>query len=202
MVNTSTSQLSSLRSVTGAVDILNPVLINLFTALIILLGGFIVGSIVRALIYKLLHNIELNKLAAKKLRIKASLEDMIAQSSAIIIYLIAIIIALDTLRITTTVITTIVILLIIVVVLFLVFGLNDLFGNLFAGIYTRMRSDIAPGDYIKLKNKGVEGYVIKLNLTTIRLETGREEMVYIPYITFMRSAVIKVKKRSVKHARN
>ena len=103
--------------------------------------------------------------------------------------------ALNRLNITTTVITTIIILLVIVLVLFIIFGANDLFANLFAGLMIRLRKNINIGDYVRLKDNKVEGHIISMNFFNIRIETDKDESVFIPNMAVFRSGIIKVKKK-------
>ena len=132
------NSIGSIAEMNEAVAAVNPIITNIITAIIIVLIGFIVGRILKSIIAKLLSLVELDRIMRKRLHIRFSLEKAIAALIAYFVYVISIIMALNRLAITTKVITTIMILLIVVFILFLVFGLNDLFGNFFAGFYVRL----------------------------------------------------------------
>ncbi|MFA5796850.1 MAG: mechanosensitive ion channel domain-containing protein [Candidatus Woesearchaeota archaeon] len=202
MVNTTATGLRSIKEINGAVSLINPILLNIITAIVIVLIGFIIGRIAQSLMEKLLNIVELNRQTRKRFGFKFSLEKVIATLVAYFIYLVAIVLALNTLAITTTIITTIIIIFIVVILLFLIFGLNDMFGNFFAGMYIRFKNEFHVGDYIKIKDKKIEGYIIGISLLNMRIETGKDEMVHIPHIAMMKSDIVKIKKKSVRAQNN
>jgi small-conductance mechanosensitive channel len=113
------------------------------------------------------------------------------------VYLIAIIIALNKLDLTTTIINTIIILFVVVMVLFILFGVNDIFSNFFAGLFFRMKKHILVGDIIKIKDpkRTIDGRVEKITLLDMRIDTGREEIVIIPNTLLLRSVITKTRKK-------
>jgi len=105
------------------------------------------------------------------------------------------VIALNKLKIATTIITTIVIILAVVLILFFAFGVNDIFANFFAGIALRFRRNIKVGDTIRISQdkRKIQGKVEAIGLQYIKLNTGADELVYIPNVMMLRSVITKIR---------
>lgn len=183
--------------ITEAVSTINPLIFNIINAVIILLIGFVFGKIIQKLSLKILEMIELDKITKKRLKIK-NLSKILSNILSTIIYLITIIIALNKLNLATTIVNTIIILLIIVILLFIVFGVNDIFANFFAGIFFRMRKNITVGEEIRIKDQKriMQGKIEKINMLDIRIDTGKEELVIIPNTLLSKSIVTKIRKKT------
>lgn len=183
--------------ITEAVSTINPLIFNIINAVIILLIGFVFGKIIQKLSLKILEMIELDKITKKRLKIK-NLSKILSNILSTIIYLITIIIALNKLNLATTIANTIIILLIIVILLFIVFGVNDIFANFFAGIFFRMRKNIIVGEEIRIKDqkRTMQGKIEKINMLDIRIDTGKEELVIIPNTLLSKSIVTKIRKKT------
>ncbi len=181
--------------VSNAVSMINPIILSIINAVIILLIGFVFGKITQKLSFRIFEMVELDKITRKSLKIK-NLSKILSSILGYIIYLIAIIIALNRLHIATTIINTVIILLIVVMVVFVVFGANDIFANFFAGLSFRMKKNISVGDEIKIKDqkRTIQGKVEKINLLDIRIDSGKEELVIIPNTLLSRSIVTKTRK--------
>lgn len=194
MVNES---LISNTDVNLAVSMINPIIVNIINAIIILLIGFVFGKFIEKLSLRIFEMIELDKITRKKIRIK-NLSKTLSSILAFLLYLFAIVIALNKLNLATTVINTIIILFIIVMVLFILFGVNDMFANFFAGLFFRMRKNILVGDLIKIKNHKttINGRVEKITLLYLRIDTGKEEIVTVPNTLLMRSVITKTRKKT------
>ena len=94
-----------------------------------------------------------------------------------------------------TIITTIVIILAVVLILFFAFGVNDIFANFFAGIALRFRRNIKVGDTIRISQdkRKIQGKVEAIGLQYIKLNTGADELVYIPNVMMLRSVITKIR---------
>jgi small-conductance mechanosensitive channel len=178
----------------AALSIVNPLILKIVIAILIFFIGFVIGKIVQRLILNFFKISELDKIFKKKTGIKTPLSIITATIISYFIYVVAIVMALNRLTIATTIITTIVIVLVIVLVLFVIFGMNDIFGNLTSGIVIRLKRNIKPGDYIRIKDKRIEGYIVSMNFLNIRLETQKDEIVFIPNMALFKSEIIKPKK--------
>ena len=58
----------------------------------------------------------------------------------------------------------------------------------------KLKGNIKPGDYIRIKDKRIEGYIISINSLNIRLETKKDEIVFIPNMVLFKSEIVKPKK--------
>ncbi len=177
-----------------ALSIVNPLVIKIIIAALIFLMGFVIGKIIQKMIIKFFQISDLDRLFRKKTGLKISMSLIVSTIVSYFIYIVAIVMALNRLEIVTTIITTIVIILIVVLILFLIFGMNDVFGNLTAGVIIKFRGNIKPGDYIRIKDKRIEGYVISMSTFNIRIETKKDEIVFIPNMVVFKSEIVKPKK--------
>jgi len=178
----------------SALSILNPLVIKLVIAILIFLLGFVIGSIVKKLVLKFFQISDFDRIFKKKTGFKFSVSNIVSTSISYFIYLLAIIMALNKLEIATTIVTTIVIILVVILILFVIFGLNDIFANFSAGFIIKLKGNIKPGDYIRIKDKRIEGYIISINSLNIRLETKKDEIVFIPNMVLFKSEIVKPKK--------
>jgi len=178
----------------NALSIVNPLILKIIIAVLIFLIGFVIGKIIQILIIKFFKISDLDRIFKKKTGIKLPLSILVSTVLSYFVYIIAIVMALNQLQIATTIIETIVIILVVILVLFVIFGMNDVFANLSAGIFIKIRGNIKPGDYIRIKDKHIEGYVISINTLNIRLETKKDETVFIPNMILFKSEIVKPKK--------
>ncbi|HYD03791.1 MAG TPA: mechanosensitive ion channel domain-containing protein [Alphaproteobacteria bacterium] len=177
-----------------ALSIVNPLVVKIVIALLIFFIGFIIGKIVEKIILRFFKISDLDKLFRQQTGLKMSLSIVISTIISYFIYVVAVVMALNRLEIATTIITTIVILLVVVLLLFVIFGLNDVFANMNAGLIIKFRGNLKVGDYIRIKNKNVEGHIVNMNALNIRLETKKDEIVFIPNMALFKSEIVKPKK--------
>jgi len=178
----------------NALSIVNPIVIKIAIAVLIFFIGFLIGKIAQKLIIKFFKLSDLDRIIKKRTGFKFQASLVTSNIVSYFIYIIAIVMALSRLDITTTIITSIVIILVIILILFLIFGLNDIFANFSAGIVIKLRGNIKSGDYIRIKDKRIEGYIMNMTALSIRLETKKDETVFIPNMVLFRSEIIKPKK--------
>ena len=178
----------------AALSIVNPIIVKIVIAILIFFIGFVIGKIVQRLILKFFQISDLDVIFKKRTGIKQPLSTIVAYIISYFIYIVAIVMALNRLDIATTLITTIVIILIVVLVLFVIFGLNDIFANFTAGLILKIRGNIKQGDYIRIKDKRIEGYVASINSLNVRLETKKDEIVFVPNMVLFKSNIVKPKK--------
>lgn len=177
-----------------ALSIVNPLVIEIIIALLIFFIGFVIGKIVQKLVLQFFRMSDLDRPFRKHTGMKVSLSIIFSTIASYFIYVVAIVMALNRLHIATTIIRTIVILLVLILIFFVIFGLNDMFANFSAGLVLKFRGNIRQGDYIRIKDKHIEGYVVSINNLSVRLETNKEEVVFIPNMALFKSEIIKPKK--------
>lgn len=194
MFNETNDSAALINEANNALSIVNPLIIKIAMAVIIFFVGFLVGKIVQRLIIKFFELGDLDRLIKKKTGLKFQASEIVSNIVSYFIYIVAIVMALSRLEITTTIITTIVIILTIILILFVIFGLNDIFANFFAGVLIKIRGTIKSGDYIRIKDKHIEGYIVTMTSLNIRLETKKDEIVFIPNMVLFKSEIVKPKK--------
>jgi small-conductance mechanosensitive channel len=194
MVNES---LLSQTDVSDAVSMINPIIVNVINAVILLLIGFVVGKFIEKLTFRIFEMVELDKITKKKIKIR-NLSKILSKIFGFLVYLLAIIIALNKIGLATTIINTVIILSILVMILFIVFGVNDIFANFFSGVFFRMKRNISVGEIIKIKSQRntISGKVEKITLLDIRIDTGKEEIVIVPNTLLSKSIITKTRKKT------
>ena len=194
MANSTNATIALVDEANNALSIVNPLVVKIFAAILIFFIGFVIGKIVEKLIIKFFEISDLDRIIKSRTGFKFKTSTIIASILSYFIYILAIVMALGRLEITTTIITSVVIILIVILLLFMIFGLNDIFANLSAGFAIRFRGNITPGDYIRIKDKRIEGYVVSMTALNLRLETKKDEIVFIPNMALFKSEIIKPKK--------
>ncbi|MBW2987673.1 mechanosensitive ion channel family protein [Candidatus Woesearchaeota archaeon] len=167
------------------------IVLNLFVAIMILLFGFLLGRFLGILLTKFLHEIELNKIL-KNAGIKIPLERPLGTIASYVIYLSAVIMALNQFKLTTYVLYTVVIVLVVLAILSVLLAIKDFFPNFFAGISIYRKGEFAVGDLIKVDT--AEGRVLSVNLLETRLETSGGETISVPNCVVAKSKIKKLKK--------
>ena|SRR3989338_7114963 len=157
--------------------------INLIAALIILIVGFIVASILSKLTRKVLRDLETNKILREQAQVRLPIEEFISQAVKYVVYLVAVIWALNQIGLTTTVLQIILVTLLVIFIIFIILAFKDFIPNVVAGFIIYHKGTIKKGEQIRIKN--IEGKVIHIDLTEIRLITKNKEIVHIPnsYVT-------------------
>ncbi|MFH1439965.1 MAG: mechanosensitive ion channel domain-containing protein [Candidatus Woesearchaeota archaeon] len=173
---------------------IKPIFKDVVIAVIILLIGLIIGKIVGRIIQKLLNSLELNMLIRKTTGIRIRIEEFLGKATEYIIFFIAIIMALDVLNLTSSIayIISLIILMIITISVFV--SIKDFFPNIISGIYLLKKNQFKEGDIIKVDT--IEGKIIQINLTDIKIETKKGDIIFIPCSLFTKKEfIVKSKKK-------
>ncbi len=171
------------------------VYLNLVAAAIIVLIGFIVGKIASKLVYKILRELEIRSVL-KQARIHAPVERYVSKGVAYLIYFIAVIMALNQLKIGTLILSIIVGAVLIVLVISFILSIKDFVPNLTAGISLYRAGLIKKGDTIEAH--GVAGIVRDITLTKTKVETKEGDLVYIPNAAIIKQGFVKKIKKQHK----
>lgn len=172
-------------------EILSKVYSNFAVSIIILLAGFIIGKLVGRLVQKILKEVELNKLLKRTTGIRFAMDEILASFASYIIYIIAIIMALDQLGLADPVINIILIAIILIVIASIILGLRDLFPNIIAGIFISQKRQISKGDKVRIGD--VEGNIIEINMLETRIVTKKGDIIYMPNSLLTKKEVVKLK---------
>lgn len=170
-----------------------PFFSKLIVAFIILLFGFIIGKIVGKTIYKILSELEINKLVKKTTRTNINLEKIISEIFKYTIYFIALILSLE--RVGWTPIILYFVAGSILVALLISFSLviKDFVPNFFSGMSIMKKGFLKVGDHIRIEK--VSGTILKISFTETRIKTPSGDTVSIPNSRFAKSEVIKLKRK-------
>lgn len=165
-------------------------------AAIILLMGFIIGKIAGRLLEKILHEIEVDNLAAKTMNLKISLEQIMSKAVTGFIYFIAIIMALGQLGLATTALNLMAAAVMLFIIISMIISIKDVMPNIFAGIVIQSKRFIREGDYVKIGQ--VQGKIINMNLIETRVETDSDDIISIPNSNVIKSEVVRIKNKTNK----
>ncbi len=152
-------------------------ILNLATAILILVLGLIFGSVGKKIVKRLLEEFEIGKIL-KKEGVKLNVVDFFAESFKYVIYFIAIIWALTEIGLSTIVFQIILGLILTMLVVFLVLAFKDFIPNVTAGLFMQQKGLIKKGYIIKMDS--IEGKVIAITLTETKIKTEKGELILIP----------------------
>lgn len=164
---------------------------KLIVAVVIILIGFIIGKVAERIIQKVLHELEVDRLM-ERTGIKFSLETVISNLAAYLIYLIAIIMALNQLGLTTIILYIVVGGIIVLIVVSTLLAIKDYIPNMIAGFFIFKKAKFKEGN--KIKFNGTEGRVKKIGLVETEILTRNGNQIFVPNSILIKNKVI-VKKR-------
>lgn len=147
---------------------LSDTIVRIIAAIIIVLLGLVIGKFFGKVIQKTL----------KEIGIKLHSKAFISLGIEYVIYLAAIILALNQLGIIKITIYVLLILILIVVLAFAILALKDFIPNFIARNIIRKKGKVKIGDKIKIKN--LEGKILSINLIETKVETKNKDVVCIP----------------------
>lgn len=173
----------------------NPFVLALTSALLILLIGFIAGRLLGLILKRILHQFNVDHNLSTTIGYRLSLERQLSTVLSIIIYAVAIIIALDKLGILTYVLLVVMGGFLIVILVTLALAGKDAIPNLLAGLSATYRKAGRPGDTLRIR--GVRGTIIKKGVFITLVKEGDDEL-RIPNRLFRKEKFEVTKKRMTK----
>jgi small-conductance mechanosensitive channel len=153
-------------------------------AVIILLVGFIVGKILGKLLEKILHELEINKLFRRWFKTEANFEEIFGLILSYVIYIFAIIMALNQIGLTATILNFLAAAILVIIIISVFLSLKDFLPNLFAGFGLLKGGKIKEGDRIKIKD--IEGKITRINLTEVEIDS-KGDILHIPNSLFVKN---------------
>jgi small conductance mechanosensitive channel len=168
----------------NVVNTASPLVIRIISAIIILLLGFIIGRITGRLVKKVLTSVDLDKNFRKITGTRVSLERFVSGFISFIIYLAAIIMALNQLGITTVVLNIITAGIVLIVIVAFLLAVKDFIPNSVAGLNIKIKGLIKEGQSITVK--GIKGKVKEVNLVDTHIITKNKELIVVPNSVFQR----------------
>jgi len=162
-------------------------------AIIILFFGFIVGRVLGKVIQKVLHELELNNILKKTVKVKMPLEQIISHTVMYLIYFVTIVMALNQIGLATDILNIVLGGFMIIIILALFLSIKDFIPNFISGIFIHQKQFIKEGDLIKVKN--IEGRITDISLVETLVQTKQGDIIYIPNSVLTKSEVIKIKRK-------
>jgi|SRR3989338_291665 len=158
-------------------DVMN----NITLAIVILLVGLIIGRIFGRVLLKFFQEAELNSWA-RKVHIKFSLEELLAKSTEIVIYVITILLTLNQIGVAKIFIIVLIVFILLISLVSIILGIRDFIPNYFAGLKIKKRFNI--GYHLKLGH--IKGRIEKINLVEIKIRTQKGDVFLVPHAYTMK----------------
>ena len=163
----------------------------LASAVIVLLIGFIIGKVLSKLTQRALHEVEMNNIL-KKAGLAFGMEEFLGHAIEYIIYLIAIVVALDQLGIRTIALYIIIGAILLILAIAFLLSMKDFIPNFIAGIRLSYKKYFKAGDTITVGS--ITGKVKEFGLLETKLMSKNKDIIHIPNATLIKQEV-RVRKR-------
>ncbi|MBN1502223.1 mechanosensitive ion channel [Candidatus Woesearchaeota archaeon] len=160
---------------------------RIVVAFIIMLLGFILGKFLGKVITKSLREIEANKLVRNATGIKVDIETILGSLASYITYSLTLLATLDQVGLKNIVLYMLVAAILAILIITFILSVKDLIPNLVSGIYILRKKKIKENDKIRLDN--IEGKVVHIGLIQMQLITDKNDMIYVPNSTVVKSKI-------------
>ncbi len=158
----------------------NPIIIHVSTAIVILLLGLMIGKLAGLILKKLLLEVEADKNLKKISPIKMSITNVLSLGISLPIYVISFFLALNQLGIANIVLNLIIGFIIMVVVGAIILGLGDAPKNILAGFWIKKKNIIGKTMKIGI----VRGEILKKTMLKVEMKTKQNDRIIIPNYYF------------------
>lgn len=155
---------------------LNDILVKIASAIFILFLGFIIGRFLGKLSHKILKELEIDEMIANAIRVKIPLADLVSFIVHFFIYSVAIVLSLNQFGIGIKFLYFIVVIILLSLLIFIITTIKDLIPNLYAA--TKIKNKFAQGQKLKVGN--IEGTIIEITNTDVRIVTKHDDFMSIP----------------------
>jgi small conductance mechanosensitive channel len=170
--------------VEGLVGIVQSYFYQVVLGIVILLIGFGLGILVKKFLYRVLKEVEINKLM-RKVGITLNVEKSVSSLASYLIYLITIVFFLDQLGITSIVLYLVVGAILMLLILTFLVGLKDVIPNFVAWLILQKRGRVYVGKRVSVKE--ISGVVEKVGYLETEIKTEGGDTLYVPNSLFMKS---------------
>ncbi|MFH1396370.1 MAG: mechanosensitive ion channel domain-containing protein [archaeon] len=157
---------------------------KIITAIIILLVGFGIGIFAKKLLNKALKEVGLNKILLK-VGVRYNTEVIMSNIISYLIFLVTIVVALDTLGITSIVIYLLLGAVLMLLILSFLVGAKDIIPNFIAWLVLQRKGKIVIGKSIKVKE--ISGRVEKIGYLETEIKTEHGDVLYVPNNLFLKT---------------
>jgi small-conductance mechanosensitive channel len=182
----------SLGIIGGVSGSINPIISKVALAVVILLCGLILGKLFGNLVRRILNEVQLDKHVRTTTKFKWSLEKGISNLVSYFIYLISIILCLNSLRLTTATLVIISTIIVFMITLSFLLAIKDFFPNWISGMRIRFKKILSVGDEIQIKE--VKGVITSIGFLETKLKTSTNDEVIIPNSIFSKRELVLRKK--------
>ncbi len=157
---------------------------NLAAGIGFLLIGLALGILVKKITYRVLKEIELNRIMSK-VGVNYNLDHGISSILSYLVYLIAVTFFLRQLNITSIVLYLILGALLMLLILTVIVGLKDVIPNFVAWILIQKRGKIKEGYQVNVRE--IEGKIEKIGFLETEIQTEKGDLLYVPNTLFLKS---------------
>lgn len=187
-------------NITGTLEevsgFLEPIYSSIIISVIILLIGLIIGKVVGRLSFKLLSEIELNKIFKLATGMNVKLDNIVSSAISYFIYFVFAMWALENIGLSSVILNIIAGGIILLILIAIVLGIKDFFPNVIAGLFLHGKRIVKEGEHVEIDN--INGKVVHIGLVETELLSTDGDRVYVPNSIFLRSKSIRVKKGKTK----
>ncbi|MBI2142521.1 mechanosensitive ion channel family protein, partial [Candidatus Woesearchaeota archaeon] len=181
------------------VSLISGAVSNIVAAGIILFIGFIAGRLLGRLAERVLEEIELDRTIYHATKTSVPAAEAIGYLITYFIYFLAIVMALDALKIKVWLFNLVSIAIIAIITGSIALSLKDFVSNVFAGAYIHQRGMVRKGDTLAIG--GMEGTVISVDLAETKIEVKEGDTLFVPNLLIMqKTAVIRKRAKKGRHA--
>lgn len=164
-------------------------------ALAILLGGFIIGKVIESIMRASLSRIGFDDRLARMFGARRNYARATRRTVVRLIYLAAVLLALDRLSLMRPVLIVTLCLAVVVVIISLVLAGLDVIPNIAARADLRGKGIVVGDDVVYADQNGVvHGTIIDMTLTDIRIRRANGDIFFIPNSAFLNRSVTKKRK--------
>lgn len=173
-------------------SLLNNVIIQIVSAITILILGLLIGRFVGKLSYKILNELEIDDILTKRLGSVVDIEKYIGKLLQLSVYVISIFYAFRVLGLPLTSLYYVLLLVVFLVLIFIILEIKDYVYNLFIGMFLINKSFLTIGQRLKVKD--IEGQIVKMSNTEIKILSDDKDTFFIPNAVLMKSSLFNKKK--------
>lgn len=158
------------------IETINPIIINISAAIIILLVGLMIGKLLSMTIKKIFLEVEADKTINKISPIKISITNIISLGVSVPIYIISFFLAMKQLGIANIIINILLAIFFVAIIGGIILGIKDIPSNFMSGLKFKQKNLIGK----KIRVGLVLGIVTKKGLLNIEMETKQKDRIIIP----------------------
>lgn len=177
----------ALSALDASFQTLNPVVLDILSAILILFVGIILGKIMGNLLRKLFQAIGVDVFLSKLLRFRVRIQAVLAGLVALAIYVLTVILALQQANLLNILVAGLSYVIILLVLASILLALKDMLPNLVMGWVARRKLRLRRKQQLSFGTYA--GVVEEVSLLDIKLRTPEGELLLVPYSVLMRRTI-------------